>query len=726
MRRRSTRTRASEKQSSSETNQNARKEQCNSVVESDTEPNENNKNLQETSEEGASTTPTGTPTKSRRKRPVLWRPNTEDESSDTQNDTNQDIVTCQTDQLIVTNQVENQEGDFQNSSEQNIRDGSDEGKFNESNIQNNGTSADQNETENDNVQGTTDSPHKDTKYPDANDVQHCNENEMSKDNEANAVGESESDNFQSEYSIGNSGKVDEGLNNEKSEDDKKEKPQSATGDGNKSIKLPPKKITLKRLQSKVTLDDNQTDKQQKSSSGDNNSMRKNSTENAVGKEEVTSADQDKTLKRRHSDTRPEDREEKIRRSSVTSCENKKELEAKVLKQHPKIRLVRHRSAENVKDDTSNLLKSKKSSRWGCSSGWFSNINASLYKVDVDALKIVCPTIEFLNEEDVKLDSIPKEKERRDHEKKVETKITNEDIQVNENHEEIDASSNLFTHNRKVSIIDAVRDSGQVVQNSSQAVTIGDPPREPSPANHPVSQVLYITNLVRPFTVKQLKDLLQRTGRIVDEGFWTDKIKSKCYVQYETEEEAVATRNALHGINWPISNGKKLNIDYATVEDLEKAKNPVPAMIATSDVAIEKENKQVPADKGVKGMKVKEEKEDTKKRDFIRDWDQNKEDLHKRSRSRSRERVRKHSRRSYTPEGYPKKHKKHEEAVPQKLMDDLFLKTKTTPSIYWQPLSPEEIAKKQHQRLVCMEEYKRRIEEKRERNRENRHGPYRRR
>lgn len=61
-------------------------------------------------------------------------------------------------------------------------------------------------------------------------------------------------------------------------------------------------------------------------------------------------------------------------------------------------------------------------------------------------------------------------------------------------------------------------------------------RSPSPARHQASCVLYITNLVRPFTVLQLKGLLARTGKIVEEdGFWIDRIKSKCYVQYETEE-----------------------------------------------------------------------------------------------------------------------------------------------------------------------------------------------
>ncbi|EDW44935.1 GM23219, partial [Drosophila sechellia] len=45
-----------------------------------------------------------------------------------------------------------------------------------------------------------------------------------------------------------------------------------------------------------------------------------------------------------------------------------------------------------------------------------------------------------------------------------------------------------------------------------------------------------TNLVRPFTVLQLKGLLARTGKIVEEdGFWIDRIKSKCYVAYSTED-----------------------------------------------------------------------------------------------------------------------------------------------------------------------------------------------
>lgn len=60
-------------------------------------------------------------------------------------------------------------------------------------------------------------------------------------------------------------------------------------------------------------------------------------------------------------------------------------------------------------------------------------------------------------------------------------------------------------------------------------------RPPSPPKHSPSCILYITNLVRPFTAVQLRGLLARTGKIVENGFWMDKIKSKCFVKFETEE-----------------------------------------------------------------------------------------------------------------------------------------------------------------------------------------------
>lgn len=105
--------------------------------------------------------------------------------------------------------------------------------------------------------------------------------------------------------------------------------------------------------------------------------------------------------------------------------------------------------------------------------------------------------------------------------------------------------------------------------------------------------------VRPFTLGQLKELLNRTGTVVEEGFWIDKIKSHCYVtvslfqhssgsffcfgeflcvlpsllpifafpQYSSAEEAMATRTALHGVKWPQSNPKFLSVDFCSQEEV---------------------------------------------------------------------------------------------------------------------------------------------------------------
>ena len=54
-------------------------------------------------------------------------------------------------------------------------------------------------------------------------------------------------------------------------------------------------------------------------------------------------------------------------------------------------------------------------------------------------------------------------------------------------------------------------------------------RSPSPARNPESKALHVKNLVRPFTLNQLKELLGKYGLLTNNGFWIDKIKSHCYV-----------------------------------------------------------------------------------------------------------------------------------------------------------------------------------------------------
>ena len=44
-----------------------------------------------------------------------------------------------------------------------------------------------------------------------------------------------------------------------------------------------------------------------------------------------------------------------------------------------------------------------------------------------------------------------------------------------------------------------------------------------------------------------------------------------FLQYANEDQAFETRQALHGVSWPLSNPKKLIVEYATKEDMESAR-----------------------------------------------------------------------------------------------------------------------------------------------------------
>lgn len=44
-----------------------------------------------------------------------------------------------------------------------------------------------------------------------------------------------------------------------------------------------------------------------------------------------------------------------------------------------------------------------------------------------------------------------------------------------------------------------------------------------------------------------------------------------YFQYANADQAFETRQALHGVSWPLSNPKKLIVDYATKIDMDLAR-----------------------------------------------------------------------------------------------------------------------------------------------------------
>ena len=97
-------------------------------------------------------------------------------------------------------------------------------------------------------------------------------------------------------------------------------------------------------------------------------------------------------------------------------------------------------------------------------------------------------------------------------------------------------------------------------------------RPPSPARNPVSNILHFKNLVRPFTIGQLKQLFGRYGKLVEDGFWINKIKSHCFVTFENQDEAVKAREGLHGSRWPPSNPWQLIVDFSSKDVLESYKS----------------------------------------------------------------------------------------------------------------------------------------------------------
>ncbi|XP_017014626.2 apoptotic chromatin condensation inducer in the nucleus isoform X2 [Drosophila takahashii] len=270
-------------------------------------------------------------------------------------------------------------------------------------------------------------------------------------------------------------------------------------------------------------------------------------------------------------------------------------------------------------------------------------------------------------------------------------------------------------------------------------------RDPSPARNRASHVLYITNLVRPFTVLQLKGLLARTGKIVEEdGFWIDRIKSKCFVAYSTEDEAIETRHALHGVRWPVSNPKCLNVDFGSRTDMDRA------ILSTKDEAPRygQENTRDNQQSGNAWSRL--EPSDKKPVRPVREWDVGKKepsdhdkannDRHRgskdrlESRSRDADRAGQDRKRSRDREGRGRerererndrnaharsrsgspvpKTKKKENEPPIRLLDDLFRKTKhfTAPNVTSPQKQPQQRQKSdRHLGINALETYHRNLE-----------------
>uniref|UniRef100_A0A8C2XEZ5 SAP domain-containing protein n=1 Tax=Cyclopterus lumpus TaxID=8103 RepID=A0A8C2XEZ5_CYCLU len=371
-------------------------------------------------------------------------------------------------------------------------------------------------------------------------------------------------------------------------------------------------------------------------------------------------------------------------------------------------------------------------RWGSSTA----VTAKKPSISIttDSLKSLIPDIgpclgqeaavDLHPEEAVLSGAEDEERERSDQDLQIRRTVTQvvhlESQENGQEERDVDCSS-LFI---PVTASDTLIRRSISQQKTGVSITIDDPvraTRQPSPPRGKVSSIVHISNLVRPFTLGQLKELLSRTGTLVEEGFWIDKIKSHCFVTYCSSEEAVATRASLHGVKWPQSNPKVLSVDFCQKDELDFHKGTadrpaaeeqglgtnrgrtagLPPLLPERDQWAEREREMERREKA----RAEREWDRDKVREFGKPGEE-KEGGPRRSRSRERRRKE----RGKSKEKKTEKKEKMAEDPPAKLLDDLFRKTKAAPCIYWLPLTDEQFVQRESARADRMKEREKRRKE----------------
>ncbi|XP_050479238.1 apoptotic chromatin condensation inducer in the nucleus isoform X1 [Bombus huntii] len=354
-------------------------------------------------------------------------------------------------------------------------------------------------------------------------------------------------------------------------------------------------------------------------------------------------------------------------------------------------------------------------RWGTA---LSTDTAPSFSISTDSLKALVPGARPLSINEVRLSK--DDDEDRDR-YRVSEKWHNSNDGINDNKS---GDENIMQKNGATKKGDPKIDNHIAARRKISIVKEVPHVKSPSPPATKPTNILLIKNLVRPFTLNQIKELLSRTGTIVENGFWMDRIKSKCFVEYANEDQAFETRQALHGISWPVSNPKRLHVEYATKDDMELARE------LSKDQSIPRKTEPlVPSDSWQQDWN-REERTNTKVM-VVREWDLGKEDGQQHIKEKEREKKEHDKKRrqrsrspaveAHLPAPARKFKKKEDEPPPAKLLDDLFRKTKATPCIYWLPLTNEQIVVKEEMRRQHMAEHARRLEEMRRAERNNRDG-----
>ncbi|KAL3637400.1 hypothetical protein CASFOL_018568 [Castilleja foliolosa] len=206
-----------------------------------------------------------------------------------------------------------------------------------------------------------------------------------------------------------------------------------------------------------------------------------------------------------------------------------------------------------------------------------------------------------------------------------------------------------------------------------------------PSMKPPTNSLRIDHFLRPFTLKQVQELLGKTGTVT--GFWMDHIKTHCYVSYSSVEEAVGTRNAVYNLQWPTNGGRLLVAEFVDPQEVKtRADAPLASPVTLSTSVLQN---SVPPQPSPRQQQVPRQQllpppppPPLANPPLVRDR-LHREALPREQTIPARERLN-----LPPPPPLP-------ETVepPIVTLDDLFRKTKAIPRIYYLPLSDEQVAAK---------------------------------
>ncbi|EGT32529.1 CBN-ACIN-1 protein [Caenorhabditis brenneri] len=255
-------------------------------------------------------------------------------------------------------------------------------------------------------------------------------------------------------------------------------------------------------------------------------------------------------------------------------------------------------------------------------------------------------------------------------------------------------------------------------------------RASSPSSrHPVSNIVHIRGLTRPFTERQLRGEIEKHGGEITD-FWIDKVKSHCFAKLHSASDAKRVIEAMHDTVWPDGNPKRLAIVHETEENMNKYKEGNESTIKEAGAVAGRAERlsshsQSSALGGKAGLQItlqnvlrendKLDSERKEKRGNLASRLTRVEEKSEGKEGRKRERsetppfsrgagfmdVKKakyededRGRRRTDSHSDDRRRELVKEEPPKKSLEELFKKTIAQPSIYYLPLTDEQVAEKE--------------------------------